>query len=454
MTPSAAALLATLAAALVTSPAAARGDDPDWLIVRGDAELVAPMTYAKIGSVYLSSYTTRIVHAVDADARPAASRVVVGTPGDHALVADLAAAFGLRFSAGRAQFQDRSYERGTGFVLVADDPDGGGLMTLIVGADPESLLACFTVSHDITQPGYAVMQRQKKLATGPLLVGVDLTRPLVIRLDRDVDRLLAETEGWPGGDRTLRVARGIAGFGHVFQALVGRSDTLPSVQALAIDAQGLARKARAAFAGRDPDAEVLLAYERCRDALAGTDAPAPVVYVVNDPSAATNGKNFGADPLTGRPQVVLNLAPLARDRNFDAVCIHECLHTFQGVGGTRAVDRGMREGTATLGTQLVDPSVTDAEALLWSDAELAAAEARRAELVGDFKLMAESTEPATLNGWFTLGAKHNAVPGAPSRSGYYVCWLACKAWMEQHRGSTLADLFAASADELLAALQR
>jgi len=49
------------------------------------------MTYAKIGSVYLSSYTTRIVHAVDADARPAASRVVVGTPGDHALVADLAA---------------------------------------------------------------------------------------------------------------------------------------------------------------------------------------------------------------------------------------------------------------------------------------------------------------------------------------------------------------------------
>ena len=54
--------------------------------------------------------------------------------------------------------------------------------------------------------------------------------------------------------------------------------------------------------------------------------------------------------------------------------------------------------------------------------------------------------------WFNLNGKVESIPGAPSRSGYYVCWLACRAWRDAHPSSTLGDLFFASTDELLAAL--
>lgn len=443
--PSAALVLATLALA---------AGDPDWLVVRGDAELVRPMSYERLVDVYLKGHEARIVPATEGEEHPAASRMVVGTPRDHALVADVAAGFGLVFDGDVARFRGSDYALGTGFVLCARDPDGGGLLTLVTGADAESLLACFTVTHDLTQPGYAIVQRGKKLATGPLLSGVDLSRPLVVRLDCDVDRLLEETEGWPPGDRELRVARGVAGFGHVYQALVGRSDTLPSVQALLADTRGLGRDARRAWGRKDLVNQVERAYARCREALGDPeDVSAPIVYVVNDPSAATNGKTFDPDPLTGRPQVVLNLAPLTRDGNLEAVCVHELLHTLQGPGGSRAVDRGMREGSATLGTQLVDPSVGDAAALLWSDVELAAAEERRDELVAAFLRDAGSDDRDVQHAWFTLGAELDAVPGAPSRSGYYVCWLACKAWLAEHPRAGLAGLFAAPADEVLAALE-
>jgi hypothetical protein len=446
--------MTSIAAALLALLPALPAQDPDWLIVRGEAELVAPMSYEKVGSVYLRSFTTRIVGADEADTYPAASRVVVGTPGDHALVAELARSFGLELQGEGARFQGRDYAPGTGFVLVGADPDGQGLLSLITGSDAQSLSHCFTTPVDVTQPGYTVVGFREKLASGPLVSRAGLERPVVVRLDRDFERLVAETFDWPAGDRELRIARGLAGFGHVFQALGGRSDTLPSVQGALVDADGLVHDARRAFDGVDLTRIVLAVHERCLSAFGGAPprGPAPIVYVALDPTSATNGRNFGPDPLTGRPQVVLNLAVLGRAGNFDTVCLHECLHAFQSFPGGRAVDRGMREGTATLGTQLVDPTVSDAAALLWSEAELAAAEARRKALVAGFRRVADSTDPAVHRAWFTLGATLDAVPGAPSRSGYYVCWLACRAWLGARPGRGLGELFAATADELLAAL--
>jgi len=425
----------------------------DWLIVRGESELVAPMSYRKLADVYLPTFTTRIVGAGDADVQPAASRVVIGTPGDHELVEELARSLGLTWKDGNAHFQGDVYGPGTGFVLVDADPDGEGSLSLVTGIDARSLFNCFTVTLSIVEPGYTVLQRQAKLASGLLVPGVDRSRVIVIRLDADFERLVNETEGWPRGDRELRVARGLAGFGHVFQALNGgRADVLPSVKAALIDTQGSVKAARRVFGGRDVTAEVLAIFERCRVALGGVDGLAPVVYVVIDPSSGTNGRSFGADPVSGRPQLVLNLAVLASAGNFETVSLHECLHTFQSFAGERAVDRGMREGTATLGTQLVDPSISDAEALLWTEAEFAAAEQRQDALIAGFKQIAASTDAGRLRSWFDLGATFADVPGAPSRSGYYVCWLACRAWRKAHPSSTLVDLFDASADELLAAL--
>lgn len=440
-----------VATVLLSVPGTAQ--DPDWLVVRGESELISPMSYEKLASVYLSRRETRIVRAKDAGEHRKSSRVVVGTPGDHALVEELARSMGLTFEHDTARFRGRYYGPGTGFVLVDADPDGHGLLALVTGVDRESLFNCFTVSLNIIEPGYSVIRKNTVLASGPLIMPANPGRPIVVRLDRDFDRLMAETVGWPQGDRELRVARGLAGFGHVFHALGSVSaDTLPSTKVTLTDPRGAVTLARNAFAKRDLSEEILAIYERCRVALDVRDAVAPVIYVALDGSSRTNGRSFGIDPVNGRPQVVLNLAELGPAGNFDTVCMHECLHTFQWFPGRRAVDRGMREGTATLGTQIIDPSVSDAEALLWSDAELAAAERHRDELIAEFKKVAASTDEQLMNAWFRLDGKLTDIPDAPSRSGYYVCWLACQAWREAHPSSTLGELFFATSDELLAAL--
>jgi hypothetical protein len=115
------------------------------------------------------------------------------------------------------------------------------------------------------------------------------------------------------------------------------------------------------------------------------------------------------------------------------------------------MDRGRREGVATAATQVVDPDVGDAAALLWSEAELAAAVARRAELVRAFRRDAASTDQGLLRAWFTLGVEP-PVAGAPSRSGYYIMWLAARAWLAAHPGAALRELLDAPAEDLLAAL--
>jgi hypothetical protein len=427
--------------------------DAGWLIVRGRADLPPPLSYEKVASLYLHGHAVRIVGADEAGAEPSASRMVIGTPSDNALAGTLAQRLGLAIDGERAVFHGQEYGPDTGFVLVADDVDGGGRLAVLTAAGAAGLFACFTVPIDVAAPGFTIARRQAKVASGPLYADVDTSRPVVVRLDLDLEYLARSAEGWARGDRDLRVTRGLAGYEHVYTALAGPyADLSAHVRATLDDEDGSVSAARRAFAGRDLSREILDAYARCAKALGGRRAPAPVIYVVADPLAGTNGKNFDPDPLSGRLQVVLNLVVLARAGNFETVVLHECLHTFQTTTGVRAVDRAAREGVATLATQVLEPALGDAEALMWTPAELAAAEARRDALVAAFQQSASTTDAERLRAWFNLDGTLDDVPGAPPRSGYYVAWLAARAWRVAHPGSGLAELFAASADELLAAL--
>jgi hypothetical protein len=432
-----------------------------WLVVRGRDELTAPMSYGRLIEVYLPGAAARVVPAAGADGVTERNRMVVGTPGDNALLAELLPELGVAHEGDALAFRGRSIGAGQGLVLVADDVDGDGLLVVFTGASAEGLFTCFTTSIDVKRHGFTITERNRKVATGDLAAELDTSRPVVVRLDLALEHLLADAVSWSPAEAELHAARGLAGWGFVLQGVAGpQRDAATHVRAVRADASGLAARARQAFAGRDVAAEVLAAYERVRSAVladeersAASLGPAPAFYVLNDPALGTNGRTFDPDPVTGRPSVALNLAPLARDGNLGTVALHESLHTFQApdTGATRVMDRGRREGVATAATQVVDPDVGDAAALLWSEAALAAAVARRAELVRAFRRDAASTDQGLLRAWFTLGVEP-PVAGAPSRSGYYIMWLAARAWLAAHPGAALRELLDAPAEDLLAAL--
>lgn len=426
----------------------------DWLIVRGTEELSPEFSYESIGAAYFPGQEVRIVGAKLCDSDPAASRLVVGVPSQNAAVAKLARPLGLELEPGQATFRGRQYGPGTGFLLVANDPDGGGLLVLATGVDPAGVLACFSVPASLSRPGFTVVRGRTRLATGPLWPLDGREQIVVVRLDRDLERLASACADWPRSARALRALRALRGYEYVWQALDGPHTVLHvHVRAELDDPEGQVAAVRRAFSGRDLTREIEAAYQRCCQALDRPEGPAPRVYVLADPLAKTNGKSFGPDPVDGRPQIVLNLVPLARSDDFGTVVLHECLHTFQSFGGSRAWDRAVREGVVTLATQWLDPELGDAEALLWSESELAAAEAHREAIVEAFGAIAESADPPVLSAWFDLDGGPREVPGAPPRSGYWVGWLAARAWHEAHPSASLSDLFAASANDLRTALE-
>lgn len=425
-----------------------------WVVVRGEQELESPMSYERLAEVYLGG-EARIVAADDVEHAPERNRVVAGTPDDNAVLAGLLPELGVTVERDGLRYRERLLGDAQGLVIVADDTDGDGLLVVFTGATAEALFTCFTTFIDIARHGFTVTELNRKVATGDLALDLDTSAPLVVRLDLVLEGLLFEARDWAPAERELYAARGLAGWAFVFRGFGGgEHDAAAYVRAFRADASGLAQGGRSPT--RDIDARVLRAYERVHAAVVGggeRDGPAPAFYVLNDPSLGTNGRTFDPDPVSGRPSVALNLAPLARDGNLEAVALHESLHTFQApdTGPVRVMDRGRREGVATAATQVVDPDVADAAALLWSEAELEAAHARRDELVAAFRRAAGSADPGLLRAWFTLGVDP-PVAGAPSRSGYYVMWLAARAWLAAHPDAALRELLDAPAEDLLAAL--
>jgi hypothetical protein len=173
---------------------------------------------------------------------------------------------------------------------------------------------------------------------------------------------------------------------------------------------------------------------------------------VYGPEHGTNASNFEPDPYHGRPRVQFNLCALMRGERWRSVIVHETVHTLQRSVGPRLVDRAIHEGVATHLSLELAPGLSLADALYWSADELAAAAARAAELRAAFARLADETAPRAISPWVSLGRPPHEVPGAPSRSAYYIGRLAVRAWLRAHPDADARALLAAPVDEVYAAL--
>jgi len=422
----------------------------DWLLVRSQDDVVGPLEWEQIGGLYLQGLDWELVLPSQGGSRPETSRMVVGSPSDHALVADLASPFGITFEAGVMYFRGVAQPEGTGFVTYDSDPDGSGILFLTCGATDAGVLANFQTPLSIKFGQYLLTRKGEQVETGANARHFDLARPRVVRLDLDHDRLLASA---PDNldEQGLRLARGMVGYAHVFGAL-GATDLLPYAEQLLAQRDKIER-ARAMFAGRDHTERVLAAYEKCRAALQLESASAPVFYVMYGLPEASNAKNFGIDAVTQRRQILFNLTSLAVGAHYDAVIIHESVHSFQELAGTSLIERACDEGVATAISQLLAPDLPDADALLWTPGELEAADASRDALIRAFRRDADATDEKVLQKWMVLGISLPELPGTPSRAAYYVAWLAARAWLAEDPSRGAAELIRAKPAELLAALK-
>uniref|UniRef100_A0A7S2XQ14 Uncharacterized protein n=1 Tax=Attheya septentrionalis TaxID=420275 RepID=A0A7S2XQ14_9STRA len=163
------------------------------------------------------------------------------------------------------------------------------------------------------------------------------------------------------------------------------------------------------------------------------------------------GRDFTAeildyyDAVAGRCNIILNLgANRMMEKDYFAIAtIHETWHCFHSPLDTSPIDllkRAIREGVVTYLTSItraitiVDESCgvssfKEADLLFWSMKELEAAQDLRTEIIGAFAADRTETDPSKLQEWLVLGKSLSSVPGAPSRSAYYVGWLAVQAYV-------------------------
>ena len=420
----------------------------EWLLVRSRSEMIGPLEWDQIGGLYLRGLDWRLVPSTTSE--PETSRMVVGSPQDHPLVANLALNFDVTFVNDTLHFRGKAQPAGTGFVTYDTDPDGAGILFLTCGANSEGVLANFQTPLNIKFGQYLLTRGGEQVETGQNARHFELAQPRVIRLDLDHDRLLKSAPLNADG-RALRLARGLVGYAHVYGAL-GATDLLPYAEQLLAQRDAIER-ARMMFAGRDHTEDVLAAYRKCEEALQLSPNSTPVFYVMYGLPDASNAKNFGIDAVTRRKQILFNLTALAVGAHYEAAIIHESIHSFQNLEGTRLVDRAMAEGVATVLSQQLTTGLSDADALLWTAEEFEAAEAGRERLIQAFLRDAPSTEDEVQKHWLILGITLPNLPETPSRSAYYVAWLAARAWMAEDGTRGPAELIRATPDELLASLK-
>lgn len=460
--------MALLALPLLTLLATLAAPADEWILVRGSGDGVGSLDWDRIGEAYLGRQTWRAVDASAADSEAATSRLMAGAPADHPALAALLPVLGIQIDAdaeGVAPAADpdtapvlalihaeRRIPAGTGLVIVTADPDGQGALVLFTGVDEASAFQGFTTSIDLSRPGVTYVREGRQVPPSTLM-RFPAGRLEVVPLD-----ILWWTAGaWDEqrsiNDRALAVSRALEGYRFVYEAA-----TIPGIDLLAFAADLLASfpadvDAGIALGGHHD----LIVEARVREALLGEllgprRGPAPVVYSLIGHPGGTNAKTFGADPITGRPALLLNLCAFADPAALDLALVHELVHTRQSGPAQRLVERAVHEGVAALISARIE-GAGDAAALMWSEESLALARARHVEIVAAVKALADSTDAALHAPWMTLGLRPQEPAGLPDRAAYYAGFLAARAWLGADAARTPAALLAASPDEVLAALR-
>lgn len=444
-------MLTAVLVLLLTVPAGE--DPPEWLLVRGKADFPEPLSYERMARIYLKHWKWRIVKSEAASKEPATSRMVVGTPKDNPLVKSLAKKLGIRVREKGLEFRGHRLCAGTGLVLLTEDPDGQGSLALFTGFDTDGVYSCFSVSVDMSKSGFTITRRHQVIFRGRN-EKFDTSKPEVVRLDQDFDKLRQSAVDAATANVALRLARGLAGYKFVYQAAVGPNvDLFAFMQDLLILSANTIESSRRQFAKRDLSAEIIRLFTWCVDTLGPRQGPQPVYYVLYGHPSGTNAKTFHADQITGRPQVLLNLCQLKDSVSFEVAVLHETVHTFQKRVGKRLVDRAIHEGVATHISQVLRPGTKDTEALMMSEKDLQAAKRYHKKILAEFREVHNSKDEIVHRQFLQAGSKLSRVRSAPSRSGYYVGWLAARAWSKKHKEKGLAELLAASPDEIFEALK-
>jgi len=439
------------------------GQDPDqsdrgpgWLLIRGEPDKVGFLTYERIAEVYLGDAPVRIVRpdevreSGEVEPDPATSRLVIGTPANNTLAARLTAALGMTVSDEHIAYAGRKCERGMGLVVLTEDPDGQGQLLLMTGVDEEGVFACFQAPLSLGETGWVIIRERQVYASGSIPLSFDTSRPRVIRLDREAEYLVEASLRVRGDERFLRIARGFGGYEDVF-ARAGMPDLVAYGRWL-VRSQATLARAKEFFDDRDLEGEILEAHRRCTELLGTTTGPRPAYFVMYGRPDGTNARAFEADPVTGRRRVLFNLCALARRRHFDAAILHETVHTRQGASGPTLLERALFEGVPTYLSQVIDPTLSDADALLWAPESLRAAREHHDAILTAFRAKAASTDRAEHTEFMLLDVPLSSVPGAPSRTAYYVAWLAARAWRTANPERSPADLLTVPAEEIFAAL--
>jgi|GEM_PF-5433156 len=278
-------------------------------------------------------------------------------------------------------------------------------------------------------------------------------QPVVMRFDLELDRLVEEAKATPRllrsfwlskrlqqSQKDICVRFGMPNIGLYAKYLLGEKD-LPKV-----------KLHRDALKNRDLEKEIRTAYVRVAKKLGKTHPKAPIYKVAYGYQEYTNAAMIGVDRESGRHVVLLNRSALEEKKGWESALLHESVHTFQGEMGTTLTERAIYEGVATYITKLIEPKLVDHQVLLWTAEKWKAAEARREKIIAAFAKAKDETEPKVTVPFLFLHEKLTSVDGAPDRTGYYVGYLACKAWHERNANRTAADLLAAKPDEILHAL--
>jgi len=450
-------VLTAFSAAVLLAVAAPCQKPPAWLLVRSEADALESFAWDRLAKAYLRK-NYRIVRAADAAAHPKSSRLVVGTPADNALIKKLAKDLGIQYEGKHFRYGGQEFPDDAGLAIVTDDPDGGGTLAVFTGATPKGAYNCLSVPVDLSRHGYVAMTFRKALRRGgvksikPLAIDGDTLR--VVRLDLDLWRIRDSLETSSLDEAALRVSRAFAGYKFVYERAVRPDiDLLDFTRRQFKEQKSALDATRKRYAGVDLEGMLEEEDKLVAKALGGRRGPRPVVYVIVTRPGITNAQVIGTDPDTGRVRVTLNLAAFQSLELLRLSVAHEFVHTLQRSHRGSLLESALHEGVATYVSQELHPGTKDHDALMWSEAKLAAANKRREAILSAFRRLKSSRDMRKLGSFIYLGSPLRSVPGAPDRCGYYVGWLAVKAWRSKHPKRPLADLLKVDPAEIFAALQ-